>query len=112
MRKKMGFSAWFPLTEEGVAQHAPLGAAAVQVRRAEGLVTYPQGKSAMVYYFFASQNAADALREIFADEIEAPGQRGQGPLRYRVWDEDAARPALEELFMAFEERFGAPPIFT
>jgi hypothetical protein len=106
---ELAFGEWVPLDVIRVAT-APDGPAAVQVRRAVGLVDYPAGKSAMVYYFFASKSARMALVDLFADEIEAPGTRGQGPLWFRFLEGAQAEPVIARLFEEFQERFGAAPV--
>jgi hypothetical protein len=100
---------WFPLTREGLSE-APDAPAAVQIRRRDGLVAYPTGKSAMVYYFFAQTSARQSLGTHFADEIERPGARGHGPLLFRFSSESAADLALHHLFETFVARFGRAPI--
>lgn len=65
----------------------------------------------MVFYFFAETDAHKALESLFDDEAKAPGERGQGPLRFRVWEGSEAKENLEHLYGAFVERFGAPPLF-
>jgi hypothetical protein len=104
-----GFSDWVPLTRHDVRAQAPDAPAAVQVRRAEGLVRYPQGKSAMVFYFFAERSAREALERLFLDELDAPGARGEGPLLFRVLTSEGARETLERLFDDFAARFGRAP---
>lgn len=104
----MKFGDWYPLTEAGV-DGAPKGPAAVQLRRALGLVRYPAGRSAMVFYFYAADNAAKALTTLFADELENPGVRGHGALWFRFCEEEGAREGLEGLYAEFIRRFGAPP---
>lgn len=106
----MSFTSWFALTGEGIDESAPRGPAAVQLRRADGLIEYPAGKSAMVFYFYAERDAAAALRRLFADEIERPGCRRQGELWFRVLVGTRAREELEELFHEFEARFGSMPV--
>lgn len=105
------FLEWFPLSASGL-EHAPEGAAAVQLRRADGLVRYPKGKSAMVYYFYAGENARDAIKKLFADEIEKSGARDEGELWFRYLQHPLAREHLENLYGEFEKRFGAAPIFN
>lgn len=107
-----GFSAWFPLTPDSVRASAPDEPAAVQLSRADkSLVAYPRGKSAMVFYFYAARSAREALRRLFAEELEQPGASGQGPLAFRVLvGGDSARAHLERLYVEFEERFGGLPI--
>ena len=68
----MEFSPWSPLNADGLLA-APEEAAAVQVRRRDGLVRYPAGKSAMVFYFYAQASVRSALERVFADEIDTPG---------------------------------------
>ncbi len=107
-----GFSEWFPLSAAGVTQHAPDAPAAVQVSRLDkSLALYPKGKSAMVFYFYAARSAREALRRLFADELDEPGARGQGELAFRFYaGGDEARVHLERLYFEFEDRFGAPPV--
>lgn len=104
----MEFGPWIPLTYDGVAQ-APEGPAALQVRREHGLLRYPEGRSAMVFYAFAATGARGALGRRFADELNEAGAEGQGPLLYRTLDEEGAQAHLEELLARFEQRFGSPP---
>jgi hypothetical protein len=104
------FKEWYALTAELVDEHAPSGPAAVQLRRAEGLVRYPTGKSAMVFYFYASDDARAALSRLFADEIAEPGVRGQGNLWFRFMEHPGAAHYLNELFGEFVYRFGRAPI--
>jgi hypothetical protein len=107
-----GFSQWFPLTSAGVEENAPDAPAAVQLARADkSLVPYPRGKSAMVFYFYAARSAKEALKRLFAEELESAGARGQGPLTFRVLaGGDEARRHLERLYFEFEERFGSAPV--
>jgi hypothetical protein len=108
----VSFSQWFPLTAGGVAG-APDAPAAVQLcTQDRHLQTYPKGKSAMVFYFFAARSAREALLRLFADEIAQPGVRGEGALVFRVWTGDGAREALERLYDEFYDRFGSPPCFN
>ncbi len=113
MKQMKRFSSWYPLTEEGIAGHAPGGAAALQVKRARGLVEYPAGKSAMLWYAYASQDAARTLRECFGDELDTRECRGHGPLlfRYAAGGEEA-RETVDYVFRRFLTNFGAPPVFN
>jgi hypothetical protein len=108
-----GFGEWIPLTHDGV-QRAPDAPAAVQIGRADkSLVQYPKGKSSMLFYFYAARSARDALRKMFADELDAPGAKGQGAMSFRfVVGGDEARLHLERLYEEFEVRFGAPPFLN
>ena len=107
------FSSWYPLTDDGIEAHAPDGPAALQIKREEGLVDYDSGKSAMLCYFYAGDRAGEALRERFADEVDQPGVRGQGPLLFRyIEGEDDAKEALADVLFKFVQNFGAPPLFN
>lgn len=106
------FSSWFELTREGIQEHAPQGPAALQIKRAEGLADYDDGRSAMVGYFFAKENAQEALAERFADEIESPGTRGFGPLQFRYLVKEDADDILADLLFKFVKNFGEPPILN
>lgn len=107
------FSSWFPLTEEGVENNAPSGASAVQIKRADGLVDYESGKSAMLCYFYAGDRTGDALRKRFADEIDEPGKRGHGELRFRYLEGgDDAKETLADALFKFVQKFGEPPLFN
>ena len=104
-------SEWAPLTEKLLRARAPDEPAAVQLRRANGLVPYARGKSAMVFYFYAARSARQALLRAFADEVAEPGARGQGPLWFRTAvGGDDVREGLERLYEEFVARFGAPPV--
>ena len=54
----MQFCPWYPLAD--AAELAPAGANVLQLRLADGLVDYPDGKSAMVHYELASDARATA----------------------------------------------------
>lgn len=103
------FSTWFELTKESVDTHAPEGPAALQVRRAQGLVDYPTGKSAMVWYGYASTNARDVLNSVLAGAL-ANGEE-QHEFRW-IEGSDQARETLEVVWAKFQRRFGSPPIFN
>ena len=55
----MRFGPWYPLAAAG--DHTPAAENVVQVRVAEGLVEYPRGKSAMVWYAHSHDARAVAL---------------------------------------------------
>ena len=55
----MRFGPWYPLAEAG--DHTPPAENVVQVRLARGLLDYPRGKSAMVWYTHALDVRAEAL---------------------------------------------------
>lgn len=102
----MGFGRWYPLDQ--AAAHAPAGPGVVQVRLAEGLVSYPTGRSAMVHYA-----AADDLRRAAGELARAHAGR---PWLCRFADPEppgGKTPAalLADLLTSFERRFGATPGF-
>jgi len=105
------FGNWIDLDAAHVAD-APDAPGAVQLGRADRqLVQYPKGKSAMVFYFHAARSVREALRRVFADELEEPGARGEGPLVFRYFlGEDDAQAFLETLFDRFVDDFGRAPI--
>ncbi len=111
MTTSEGFGEWIPLTAAGLLL-ATEGAGAVQLCRADkSLIEYPKGKSTMVFYFYAGRSVRDALRKVFADEIDEAGARGEGPLSFRfLAGGDEAKRWLEGLYEEFCDRFGAPPI--
>lgn len=108
------FSSWYPLTQAGVDEHAPTVAAAVQIRCADGLVDYPSGRSsAMVCYFYAGDDARQSIEELFADELEQPGVRGQGRLWFRyIEGGERVLDHLKKLLHKFYTHFGAMPLFN
>lgn len=55
----MRFGPWYPLADAG--DHTPAAENVVQVRLAHGLLDYPRGKSAMVWYAHAQDVRAEAL---------------------------------------------------
>lgn len=105
------FSGWYPLEETIIDEILDPAPGAVQVRVAEGLVDYPLGKSAMVYFFFAATDARNALREIFEDELKHSGARGRGPLWFRYLQGTDAQARLEARWTEFVSRFGSPPLW-
>jgi hypothetical protein len=112
--RRLQFTSWFPLSAESIERNAPQSPAAVEVRVEEGLVEYPSGRSsAMVCYFYATENARDTLEDLFADEIDDPGVRGQGPLMFRYIDgSDRALSHLKKLLHKFHTQFGDFPLFN
>ena len=63
----MRFGEWYPLSTAG--DLTPAGEGVLQLRLATGLIEYPRGKSAMVWYQHAPdvRIAAQALARRFAD---------------------------------------------
>ena len=108
------FSSWYPLTEEGIREHAPDVPAAIQLRREEGLIDDEGGQSAMVCYIFASGSARDTLMDSFEDEATEPGVRGQGPLEFRYIESEgeSTKDYMAELIYKFVRNFGETPLFN
>ena len=99
----MKFGAWYPLSEAG--DLAPAEEGVLQIRLAHGLLDYPRGKSAMVWYAHAADIKAAALA--FA------AQHATEPLVCRHLVEVDADVDLAafcaKLRADFERRFGAVP---
>lgn len=112
--KRMHFTSWRPLVRDEVAQHAPEGPAAVQVRVEEGLLDYPSGRSsAMVCYFYAGDSARETLEELFEDELDEPGVRGDGPLLFRfIEGGDRVLEHLKRRLHRFYVQFGEMPLYN
>lgn len=108
------FTPWHPLTADEVEASAPDRPCALQLRVDAGLLDYPEGRSAMALYLHADRSGRDTLRRELSDELEAPGARGLGRLRFR-WlepsdgDPASSRAFLEEQLDRFRRRFGAAP---
>ncbi|MCB9559990.1 MAG: hypothetical protein H6708_06240 [Kofleriaceae bacterium] len=103
----MRFGPWYPLDD--AARHAPAGRGVLQLRVADGLLTYPTGKSAMVHYELADDVRAAAARL-------APVHRGAGRVLWCRHTVEATAADLADLdgFLArllrdFVRRFGAAP---
>lgn len=99
----MRFTPWYPLAE--ASQHAPAAGGMFQLRLASGLIDYPKGKSAMVYYAAADDVRAAAM-------AFAVGYRGALLwCRHLECDGDAVdfRAFYARLVQEFARRFGSPP---
>lgn len=97
----MKFGAWHPLA--AAADHVPAGPGVLQVRVCEGLVRYPRGKSAMIFYAGAAEvrALASALARTHAG----------APWLCRASVGPCADPAAAaaRLLAEFSERFGECP---
>lgn len=99
----MKFGTWYPLAEAG--DHAPPGEGVLQLRIAQGLLAYPRGKSAMVWYEHAPDVRAAAL-------ALAAAHAGRDLLCRHLIEID---PAIDlgafcaKLRADFVRRFGTPP---
>lgn len=102
------FGPWHPIDGAGAA--APEAPGLLQAR-ADGLVTYPKGRSAMVLYAHSPE------RESLRAFVSSPGgiaglARAAAARAAFVRYAEAANPraAFERLLETFVERFGAPPL--
>ena len=97
------FGPWYPLAE--AAAHAPAIAGVLQLRLATGLIDYPRGKSAMVWYAYEQDLRAAALA--LATTHEPAGLVCRHLIEI---DEATDLPAFcEKLRAEFVRRFGAVP---
>lgn len=107
------FSDWIGLDRPALDEHVPTHPAAIEVRTQKDLVSYPEGKSAILANLYFSQNARQQLAELFADELTDPGTRGYGKLRFRVYsDQNRALPVVRKRLSRFLRRFGSVPKFN
>ena len=99
----MKFGSWYPLAAAG--DNAPPSPGVLQLRLAAGLLDYPRGKSAMVWYEHAAnvRDAAAVLATRFAGRpfvcrhlIEIDGAVDLAAFYAKLRDD-------------FVRRFGAPP---
>ncbi|MCE9575574.1 MAG: hypothetical protein K8W52_20655 [Deltaproteobacteria bacterium] len=100
----MQFGRWYPL-DDGAA-HAPPGRGVFQVR-AEALLAYPTGKTAMVHY----QLAGDVQAEVRAFAAAHPG-RGwlcRHTIEMSATDADDIEAFYLRLVRDFRARFGCEP---
>ncbi|HEY0190576.1 MAG TPA: hypothetical protein VGC42_05595 [Kofleriaceae bacterium] len=99
----MRFCPWYPLVD--ARDLAPAGEGVLQLRLASGLLDYPTGKSAMVYYEHAASVAAAAARWALAHGSEGI------VCRHLIEVEPTTDLAAfcAKLFDEFVRRFGASP---
>lgn len=101
------FSAWHPLDDAG--RTAPAAPGVLQAR-AEGVVAYPSGKSAMIFYDAAGPST-------LASHVAGPGRPGldraracgAAYIRFAVTPAGTAEAELGRLLETFRARFGAVP---
>jgi hypothetical protein len=99
------FGPWYPLASAG--EHAPAAEGIVQVRLSSGLVDYPRGKSAMLWYGHAADTRAAAL-------ALAAAHAGKDLLcRHLIEIEDATDLVAfcAKLTGEFARRFGTVPMY-
>jgi hypothetical protein len=101
------FGVWHPISEASTA--APETAGVLQTR-AEGVMDYRSGRSAMVMY--ACSEASETLRGFVtgrgARELDRAVSAGARWIRFAPTPDP--RRELDRLLEGFVERFGAPPI--
>lgn len=99
------FTDWLPLPEG--EREAPQEEGVFQVRVAEGLLRYPNGRSAMVFYGRAGDLRGGV--RLFRERL-LPGLEWAEPeLRVRWFAEPDAAQRMEQLLRRFEQRFGGLP---
>ena len=98
------FGAWHPL--ERAAEAAPPQPGVLQAR-ADTLLLFPRGKSAMVLYARCESPLDEFVRGPGAALLARASELGARWVRFGA----SARPAADHdrLLRQFEERFGAPP---
>jgi hypothetical protein len=99
------FCPWYPLADAG--DHTPAAEGILQLRLATGLVDYPRGKSAMVWYGHALDARAVA-------RALAAAHAGTGLVCRHLIEIDEATdlPAFcAKLRAEFVRRFGMVPLF-
>ena len=101
----MKFGPWYPLAEAG--DHAPAAEGVLQLRLAAGLLDYPRGKSAMVWYGHAPDVRAAALTL-----ARAPSPYGALVCRHLIEIDEATNfgAFCAKLRGDFVRRFGAHPV--
>ncbi len=113
MLPPLTFGRWFPYAE--AIEHMPEEPGVLQIRREQGLVDFPRGKSAMLRYGAAERSLRGALEEL----LQEPGpaavrQTIDGESRVESWlvrwaVSPVPRQHCARLLASFTERFGAPP---
>jgi hypothetical protein len=102
----MRFCPWYSLAD--AAAHAPAGEGVLQIRIADGLIDYPRGKSAMVWYAHALDVRAAAValgagrdaRALLCRHVEIEGGEAVDLAAFHA-----------KVMGEFVRRFGAPPRF-
>ncbi len=97
------FGHWFPLAN--ALESAPPSSGVFQIKIPVGLISYPTGKSAMIYYA-ASENLQKDLGEFARQHV---GREWRA--RYMELPTELANALLETILEAFESRFGEKPRF-
>jgi hypothetical protein len=103
----MRFGEWVPIDSAAVS--APEGAGVLQTR-ADGLVAYPQGRSAMIYYAHCPSGSSlrGFITGIGAGDLVRATEAGARWIRFAETSEPETD--FERLLDHFVDRFGAPPV--
>ena len=104
---RVHFGVWHPISQAGTA--APEAAGVLQTR-AEGVMDYRSGRSAMILY--ACSDVGETLCGFVAGrgarELDRAISAGARWIRFAQTDNPRAE--LDRLLEGFVERFGSPPI--
>ena len=103
----MQFGAWVPIDE--AAASAPEGPGVLQTR-ADDLLAYPQGQSAMVLYAHCPSDTSlrSFITGLGATDLRRAAEAGARWIRFAETSDPEV--AFERLLDHFVERFGAPPV--
>ena len=103
----MRFGAWLPI-DDAVAT-APEGPGVLQTR-ADDLLAYPQGRSAMVFYAHCPSGGSlrGFITGIGAIDLRRATEAGARWIRFAETSQPETD--FERLLDHFVERFGAPPV--
>jgi hypothetical protein len=103
----MRFGDWVPIGS--AVESAPEGPGVLQTR-ADDLLAYPQGQSAMVYYAHCPSDGSlrQFLSGIGAADLRRAAEAGARWIRFAETSEPETD--FERLLDHFVERFGAPPV--
>jgi hypothetical protein len=101
----VSFGRWEPLDTAA----APPGPGLFQARRAEGLIDYPKGKSAMIHYGADDTEVGVALNR-YRDAVP-PAERAHVWVRFAPPERhQSPSETLERSLRQFAARFGARPL--
>jgi hypothetical protein len=103
----MRFGAWLPI--DSAVQAAPEGPGVLQTR-ADELLAYPQGQSAMVFYAHCPSDGSlrGFISGIGATDLVRATEAGARWIRFAETSQPETD--FERLLDHFVERFGAPPV--
>ena len=99
------FGRWHPLAE--AASHAPDTPGIFQVRQAKGLIDYPRGKSAMLYYGCAED--LGAAIDTYASRHSDADWLCRHTIEMTEHETDNLSQTFDRLVGQFELRFGLRP---